>query len=321
MSKKQPTQQLNSKTPAKPSRKKTASSGAEAPEKAATGVEKTPIKGWLPIEKPRLIVKTGEAARQAQREQEAHPHITFWGMMIRLLPLWALLIMILLLEPALPVRAVGAAVGWVRSLIPGRGASPISEPVFIVEGAQGGSVEGELPLPNWSLELSPAFTPEVQYWEDRIAEWSLAYRVKPNLIATLMQIESCGNPAAQSAMGAQGLFQVMPLHFAEGEDPLDPDTNARRGLQYFVEMYAASNGDIGLTFAAYNGGPSVIELSPSEWASETQDYQFWGSGIFEETEQGLRESPTLLDWLAAGGESLCVQAAGALGIPRATPGS
>ena len=29
-----------------------------------------------------------------------------------------------------------------------------------------------------------------------------------------------------------GLFQVMPYHFQEGEDPFSPDINAKRGLIY-----------------------------------------------------------------------------------------
>ena len=125
--------------------------------------------------------------------------------------------------------------------------------------------------------------------------------------------ESCGNPNAVSEQGAQGLFQVMPLHFAQDESPFDPDTNAQRGLQFFADMYAAANGDPGLTFAAYNAGSSVLEQSPSAWPEETQYYQFWGSGIFEEAERGLDQSPTLLEWLMAGGAELCNQAAEELG--------
>ncbi len=284
-------------------------------EQSGAPPEGAPVREWRPLQKPRLVVRTGAEARAAHREEEEQPP-TFWGWMIRLLPVWALAIMILLLEPTLPIRAVGAFVDWVRSLSPPPTPSPAVEPIFIVEGARDTPQEGTLPPPNWSMDISPAFTPEVQYWAADIARWSVTYRIKPNLIATLMQIESCGNPNAKSEAGAMGLFQVLALHFEEGEDPFDPDTNAHRGLQYFIEMYALANGDLGLTFAAYNGGPAILEQSPSEWPSETQAYQYWGSGIFEETERGFTESPTLLDWLAAGGESLCAEAARALGIPR-----
>jgi hypothetical protein len=266
-----------------------------------------------PPRQKRLVVKGGGGARRVVPSEEAERPLTFWGLMIRFLPVWALLIMMLILVPSLPLRAAGTVVDWLKGL----GATsepPVAEPVFIVEGAQGGPAEADLPPPTWSLDVSQAFTPEVLHWADTIGRWSLTYRIKPNLIATLMQIESCGDPAAVSAAGAQGLFQVLPLHFDEGEDPLDPETNAKRGLTFFAEMYGEANGDLGLTFAAYNGGPSIIDLSPSDWPSETQSYQYWGSGIFEETETGLKESPTLQDWLDAGGSSLCDQAAQALGI-------
>lgn len=304
MSKKQSAQQPRRKAPERPSDKQ-----------PAAPLERDHVGGRRPFEKPRLVVKTGEAARAARREEEERP-LTFWGMVLRLLPVWALAVMILLLEPTLPVRAVSAVIDWVRTLGPEPTPLPVVEPIFIVEGAQGAPQESDLPPPSWSLDISPAFTPEVRYWADYIARWSVAYRIKPNLIATLIQIESCGNPSAESEAGAMGLFQVLPLHFEEDEDPFDPDTNARRGLEFFIGMYAAANGDLGLAFAAYNGGPAIIEQSPSAWPSETQAYQFWGSGIFEEAERGFTESPTLLDWLDAGGESLCTEAAKELGIPR-----
>jgi soluble lytic murein transglycosylase-like protein len=264
------------------------------------------------VQKPQMKIKTGEAARQARAEQASRP-LTVWGVVIRFLPVWVLILMILILAPALPLRAVQGIAGWVGGLFPGAGTAESVEPVFIVEDAESRPLDRELPTPSWSLEIASVFTPEVRAWEDEIGVWSTAYRIKPNLIATLMQIESCGNPEIVSPAGATGLFQVTPIHFEEGEDPLDPDTNARRGLTYFADMYARANGDLGLALAAYNAGPSVLTLSPAEWPAETQSYQFWGSGIYEEAELGLDQSPTLQDWLEAGGAALCEQAAEALG--------
>jgi hypothetical protein len=281
-----------------------------APFKQKVPTQRSPVTGWQPIDKPRLMVSR-EAARQAQVEEAQRP-LTFWRLMIQLLPVWALVIMILIVAPTLPFRAIGALVSWLR---PDPGPPPPQgEPAFVVEGAESSTIESQLPPPNWSLDISPSFTPEVQHWREHIANWSLTYRIKPNMIATLIQIESCGDPTVISSMGASGLFQVMPFNFADNEDPFDPETNARRGLAYFAEMLAAADNDPGLAFAAYNGGRTVIYQSPSDWPSETQDYQFWGSGIYEEAELGLSESPTLQDWLDAGGASLCAQAASNLGL-------
>ncbi len=153
--------------------------------------------------------------------------------------------------------------------------------------------------------LSPIFTAEVQYWAEQIMGWSATYQIDPNLIATVIQIESCGDPTVSSSAGAQGLFQVMPFHFAAGEDMLDIATNARRGLAYLQGALELSNGDVGLALAGYNGGYGVMN---GNWALETRRYSYWGSGIYAEAVSGATVSPTLQEWLAAGGSSLCARA-------------
>lgn len=285
--------------------KRKASEAGKSPRKKTP--EKTSREPWL-SRKPRLVVTSGDAAQEAQQEADERP-VTFWTVVIRLLPVWALLIMVLILEPTLPLRAVGSVVRWLGGSAPAGLQGPAAEPVFIVEGAESVPVEEELPPVSWDLVVTPVFRAEVLYWEPEILDWSQVYRIKPNLIATLMQIESCGDPTAEAPDGARGLFQVTDGRLQPGEDPFDPETNARRALTYFGEMYAASNGDLGQTFAAYDAGAWVIDSSPAEWPDQTQTYQFWATGIFEEAERGFSESPTLLDWLAAGGSDLCAQAA------------
>jgi soluble lytic murein transglycosylase-like protein len=156
--------------------------------------------------------------------------------------------------------------------------------------------------------LSSLFTPQVLAWKPQILRWSEDYGLDPNLVATVMQIESCGNPHAVSRSGAQGLFQVMPFHFTGGEDMQDPETNARRGLVYLAESLLQSEGDVRRALAGYNGGHGVIEWNPSQWSAETQRYAYWGDGIFTDATRGRRDSARLKEWLAAGGESLCSEA-------------
>ena len=134
------------------------------------------------------------------------------------------------------------------------------------------------------------------------------------MLATIMQIESCGDPQANSHAGAQGLFQVMPFHFTAGENMLDPDTNARRGANYFAERLVQTSGDVGKAFAGYNGGHVAAGSSWNNWAAETQRYFVWSTGIYEEAKAGLTSSPTLQEWYAAGGTSLCNQAANRLNL-------
>lgn len=156
--------------------------------------------------------------------------------------------------------------------------------------------------------LAPLFTPEIDYWGDEIVEWAAQTGLDPNLIATVMQIESCGDPRALSGAGATGLFQVMPYHFEWGENPYAPNTNAKRGLAYLKTSLDFANGDYRLAFAGYNGGIGVIAKTEAAWAAETVRYVYWGSGIYADALKGVSSSSRLDEWLAAGGTSLCAQA-------------
>ncbi len=146
------------------------------------------------------------------------------------------------------------------------------------------------------------------HWEPEIIQWAKDKNIDPNLVATVMQIESCGAPDAVSSAGAMGLFQVMPYHFSQGEDPFSPNTNASRGLDYLSAALEKYNGDVGTALAGYNGGINGASRPQSEWAQETIDYKYWGENIYADAAAGRQSSPTLDEWLAAGGASLCAQA-------------
>lgn len=163
--------------------------------------------------------------------------------------------------------------------------------------------------------ISPLFTREVQHWAPAIVAWSNEFGLDPNMAATIMQIESCGDPNAVSIAGAQGLFQVMPFHFVAGEDMQDPNTNARKGLNYFRERLAQTQGDVGRAFAGYNGGHVAAGTTWDNWAAETQRYFTWSTGIYADAAAGHATSATLDQWLAAGGAGLCRQASQRLGLP------
>ena len=160
--------------------------------------------------------------------------------------------------------------------------------------------------------IAPMFSPEVRYWERDISRWAGAHNLDPNLLATVMQIESCGHPTIGSSAGAQGLFQVMPFHFSAGENMRDPDTNARRGADFLAYCMDYANEDVGLALGCYNGGPSVVTRAFNTWPAETQRYYVWGTTIYQEASQGLASSGALQAWLDAGGSGLCRRAAGEL---------
>ena len=162
-------------------------------------------------------------------------------------------------------------------------------------------------------ELAEFFAPAVQHWSGSISDWAAQHQVDPHLLATVMQIESCGHPTVISGAGAQGLFQVMPFHFAEGENMLDPQTNARRSSDFLKQCRQAAGGVIGLTLACYNGGASVIGQARESWPRETQAYYRWGVGIYSDAVAGNKTSDTLDQWMAAGGQRLCASAERELG--------
>ena len=169
-------------------------------------------------------------------------------------------------------------------------------------------------LVSMSGDIAPLFTPQVQYWGDNIQNWASTYDLDPNLLATVMQIESCGHPTVGSSAGAQGLFQVMPFHFASTETMTDPDTNAMRGALFLNECLRYSNGDPGMAMACYNGGPSVVNRPFHTWHNETQRYYIWGTSLYTDATMQLDHSPILDNWLSAGGQHLCRRASMELGI-------
>ena len=163
--------------------------------------------------------------------------------------------------------------------------------------------------------ISPIFRIEVRYWTDAITKWAAAMDLDPNLVATIMQIESCGDPGARSVAGAMGLFQVMPFHFFPEDDPYNPETNAARGLAYLVKALVAGGGDARLAMAGYNGGIGVISRAEWTWPSQTKRYIQYGVPIYEDARSGLASSPALNEWYEKYGVYLCSQASQRLGFP------
>ena len=208
------------------------------------------------------------------------------------------------------------------------GALPINNSTMVLQDSAA-PVSGVLPAatPIWSFSsdslassnngsgLSPIFTKEVQHWANDIIRWANAAGVEPNLAATIMQIESCGDPRATSRSGATSLFQVMPFHFRFGENPYDPETNALRGMNYLSRSLQAAGGNPRLALAGYNGGIGVIARSEWTWPSETKRYVLYGAPIYEDARNGATASAMLTEWYQKYGVNLCRQAAQRLGIP------
>jgi len=86
------------------------------------------------------------------------------------------------------------------------------------------------------------------------------YRVSPDLVRAVVQVESGFNPRARSPKGAMGLMQLMPATAAElgVDDPFDPEQNVRGGVTYLRQLLDRYDDNERLALAAYNAGPEAV---------------------------------------------------------------
>jgi hypothetical protein len=108
-----------------------------------------------------------------------------------------------------------------------------------------------------------------------IADSARAHGVAPELVASVIAVESNFNPNAVSWRSARGLMQLMPETAARlGVTKIfDPQQNIEAGTRYLKELLSRYNGDLSLTLAAYNAGPDRVEQYRSVPPyRETRDY-------------------------------------------------
>ena len=119
-----------------------------------------------------------------------------------------------------------------------------------------------------------ALEPERAY-DDIIADAAAEYDLDPALIRAVMRAESAFNPLVVSPAGAQGLMQLMPALAEEMGvvDPFDPRQNIMGGSRYLRWLLDHNRGNIPLTLAGYNAGPTIVakyrKVPPFR---ETQNY-------------------------------------------------
>ena len=108
-----------------------------------------------------------------------------------------------------------------------------------------------------------------------ISESARAHGVAPELVASVIAVESNFNPNAVSWRSARGLMQLMPQTAARfGVTRIfDPQQNIEAGTKYLKELLLRYNGDLALTLAAYNAGPDRVgQYRTVPPYRETRDY-------------------------------------------------
>lgn len=83
----------------------------------------------------------------------------------------------------------------------------------------------------------------------------------PRLVRAVIQVESGYRMNARSSKGAMGLMQLMPetARDLRVADAYDPDENVRGGTTYLRRLLGRFQGDLQLTLAAYNAGPTTVD--------------------------------------------------------------
>ena len=92
--------------------------------------------------------------------------------------------------------------------------------------------------------------------EQYVQHYSMQYRVPPELIAALIDVESRWNSRALSNKGAMGLMQLMPATARRfgALQPFDVEQNIAAGTRYVTTLMWEFHGDLRLVAAAYYAG-------------------------------------------------------------------
>ena len=97
--------------------------------------------------------------------------------------------------------------------------------------------------------------------EEALSAASHHYNVSPDLLRSVIRVESGFNPNARSVKGAQGLMQLMPETAARMgvRNAMDPAENLEGGARFLRELLGRYKNDLPLALAAYNAGPERVE--------------------------------------------------------------
>lgn len=102
---------------------------------------------------------------------------------------------------------------------------------------------------------------DIKDYDELIVEASRYYSLPPALVKAVIAVESSFEPQAISPAGAQGLMQLIPQTAKEMfvENVFSPRDNVYGGTRYLRVLANQFRGDVRLTVAAYNAGPSAVE--------------------------------------------------------------
>jgi hypothetical protein len=100
-----------------------------------------------------------------------------------------------------------------------------------------------------------------QQYGDYLSQLERQYGLQPGLLASIVQVESKGNPKAVSAKGAQGILQTMPgtARMLGIQNPFDPYEQAGKVAPYLSRLSRKYGSNTSLIAAAYNAGEGAVD--------------------------------------------------------------
>ena len=126
---------------------------------------------------------------------------------------------------------------------------------------------------------------------DRIA---LQHQLSPQLIHSVIKVESNYNPYAVSSKGAQGLMQLIPstarrFGVSNSFNPVENIQGGAKYLKYLLDLYG---GDYPLALAAYNAGEgAVARYGGVPPYAETQNYLVMVRRRWDEAQKAAAKQP------------------------------
>lgn len=88
-----------------------------------------------------------------------------------------------------------------------------------------------------------------------------AFGVDPDLVMSVVEIESSRNMKAKSSKGAMGLMQLMPATAERFgvDNPWNPRENIKGGVLYLRYLLSYFEGNVDYVLAAYNAGENAVD--------------------------------------------------------------